>query len=273
MRSNRESGATVRLRWGEVIGFPVTVGEVGSVGTEVLRLARSHSGGHVCVANVHMLTAARSDLHLRQVIEDAAIVVSDGMPLVWRLRRAGHADAQQVRGPDLTVHLCRRAAAEGVPVFFYGGDEALIAALVERLRREAPGLRIAGAEAAPLLPLRPEVDPALLERIRSSGAGLVFVGLGCPKQEFWMEAYRPHLDAVLLGVGQAFAIAAGRLAEAPAWMRRMGLEWLFRLVKEPRRLWRRYLTANSRFVALVVLEEIAWLLGRSGARRRPLGSP
>jgi N-acetylglucosaminyldiphosphoundecaprenol N-acetyl-beta-D-mannosaminyltransferase len=150
------------------------------------------------------------------------------------------------------IGLCEAAAAEGLPVYFYGGDQALMAALVDALRRRLPALRIAGAEAAPLLPRQPEPDQATIERIRGSGARLVFVGLGCPKQEFWMQAHRAHLDAVLVGVGQAFGIAAGIVPEAPAWMRRSGLEWLFRLASEPRRLWRRYLVTNTLFAAYVL---------------------
>ncbi len=273
MRANGEGAPVGGLQRGQVIGLPVEVGNMASVTAEVLRLAKVRAGGHVCVANVHMLTMARSDPDLRRVMDHASIVVSDGMPLVWRLRRSGFADARQVRGPDLTLELCRRAAATGIPVYFYGGDEALMAALVGRLQGELPALEVAGAEPAPMLPRQPGVDPDLIERIRSSGAGLVFVGLGCPKQEFWMAVHRPHLGAVLLGVGQAFAIAAGRLPEAPAWMRRAGLEWLFRLAKEPGRLWRRYLIANSRFIALVALEELGRLFRRSPTQGREAGRP
>jgi N-acetylglucosaminyldiphosphoundecaprenol N-acetyl-beta-D-mannosaminyltransferase len=176
------------------------------------------------------------------------------MPLVWQLRRHGFAQVQQVRGPDLTLALCEQAAAAGLPVYFYGGDPGLMAELQATLRARIPALRIAGAEAAPALPRQPAADPALVERIRASGARLVFVGLGCPKQEFWMHAHRPHLDAVLVGVGQAFGIIAGHVQEAPGWVRRAGLEWLFRLLSEPRRLWRRYLVTNTLFGIFVLRE-------------------
>ena len=246
-----------RLSAGRVIGLPVAAGTMPLVSQEIVRLARAGRGGHVCVANVHMVVTARRDPHLRAVMESAAVVVSDGMPLVWRLRRAGFSEAEQVRGPNLTLELCRRAAAEGLPVYFYGGEPALIATILERLRAELPDMIVAGAEAPPMLPARPAADPRTVERIRGSGARIVFVGLGCPKQEFWMQAYRPHLDAVLLGVGQAFAIAAGQVREAPAWMRRRGLEWLYRLAIEPRRLWRRYLVTNSLFIVYVMRETLA----------------
>jgi N-acetylglucosaminyldiphosphoundecaprenol N-acetyl-beta-D-mannosaminyltransferase len=245
------------LEWGRVIGLPVTVGNPTSVSREILRLSRDRVGGQVCVANVHMLVEARRDPALRHVLEDAALVVSDGKPLAWQLRRHGFAHAEQVRGPDLTVSLCEQAAAAGLPVYFYGGDTTLMAELQAALGHRIPALKIAGAEAAPMLPRQPATDHALVERIRASGARLVLVGLGCPKQEFWMQAHRPHLDAVLVGVGQAFGIIAGHVPEAPVWMRRAGLEWLFRVISEPRRLWRRYLVTNTLFGVFLVREALS----------------
>jgi len=244
--------------WGRVIGLPVAVGDMASVSGEIIRRAQQRQKGYVCVANAHMLVTARREPAFREVVERAPLVVSDGAPLVWQLQRQGFLQARQVRGPDLMLSLCERAAKAGFPVYFYGGDQALIADLLEALPRRAPRLAITGAEAAPMLPPRPEVDGAVVERIRRSGARLVFVGLGCPKQEFWMQAHAPHLDAVLIGVGQAFAVAAGRLPEAPLWMRRRGLEWLFRLASEPKRLWRRYLVTNSLFIAYVLGEMIGF---------------
>jgi N-acetylglucosaminyldiphosphoundecaprenol N-acetyl-beta-D-mannosaminyltransferase len=240
--------------WGRVIGLPVAVGDMASFSGEIVRRVQQGQKGYVCVANAHMLVTARREPAFREVVERASLVVSDGAPLVWQLHRQGYSEARQVRGPDLMVRVCELAAEVGVPVYFYGGDQALIADLLEMLPVRAPDLVIAGAEAAPMLPPRPEVDGALVERIRRSGARLVFVGLGCPKQEFWMQAHAPQLDAVLIGVGQAFAIAAGRLPEAPLWMRDRGLEWLFRLVSEPKRLWRRYVVTNSLFIAYVLGE-------------------
>ena len=264
------SEATSGLRWGLVVGLPVSVGRMGSVCAEILRRAQAGRSGYVCVANVHMLVTARRDPNFRAVLDRAAIVVSDGAPLAWSLRRQGFADAEQVRGPELMPHLCRKAAQRGTPVYFYGGNETLIAELHDKLRHLVPDLDIAGAEAAPMLPMQPEVDQDTLVRIKASGARIVFVSLGCPKQEYWMRAYSPHLDAVLIGVGQAFNIAAGDTAEAPGWMQNHGLEWLFRLVSEPRRLWRRYLITNSLFAAYLLIETATrlWRSGRAQAGRR-----
>jgi N-acetylglucosaminyldiphosphoundecaprenol N-acetyl-beta-D-mannosaminyltransferase len=241
--------------WGQVIGLPVSVGTMASVTREIVSRARRGAGGQVCVANVHMLVEARRDPALRQVLEDATLVVSDGRPLVWQLRRHGHAHAEQVRGPELMNRVCEAAAAEGVPVYFYGGDGALMAQLRSALQQQFPQLAVAGMEAAPMLPRQPQLDEGLALRIRASGARVVFVGLGCPKQEFWMAAHRAHLPAVLIGVGQAFGIAAGQVPEAPAWMRRGYLEWLFRMASEPRRLGPRYLVTNSLF-GLFLLREV-----------------
>jgi N-acetylglucosaminyldiphosphoundecaprenol N-acetyl-beta-D-mannosaminyltransferase len=251
-----EASSMVGVEWGRVISLPVTVGTPVTVSQEIVRRARRGEGGHVCVANVHMLVEARRDPELRHVLEYAALVISDGLPVAWQLRRQGFAHAQQVRGPDLTVRLCEQAAAAGLPVYFYGGDRSLMAELETTLRARIPALRIAGAEAAPMLPRQPGLDRQLVERIRSSGARLVFVGLGCPKQEFWMHVHGPHLDAALIGVGQAFGIIAGHVPEAPGWMRRAGLEWLFRVISEPRRLWRRYLVTNTLFGVFLLREAL-----------------
>jgi N-acetylglucosaminyldiphosphoundecaprenol N-acetyl-beta-D-mannosaminyltransferase len=242
------------LACGQVIGLRVTVGALASISGEVIRMARRRGAKHVCVANVHMLVTARRDPELRRVLEGASVVTSDGMPLVRRLRSSGFPEAQQVRGPDLMMELCRRAAEERLPVYFYGGDEVLMAKLKAELVRRLPNLQIAGCDAAPQLPVRPAVDSALVERIRDSGARIVFVGLGCPKQEFWMGAYSAHLNAVLIGVGQAFAVAAGQQPEAPLWMRERCLEWLYRLCREPRRLGPRYLVTNSLYLVYSIRE-------------------
>jgi N-acetylglucosaminyldiphosphoundecaprenol N-acetyl-beta-D-mannosaminyltransferase len=257
------SGPSSALPWGNVIGMPVAVGNMDSISGEIVRLAKGEAHpGYVCVANVHMLVTARRHAKLRSVLDQASVVVSDGRPLVWNLRRQGFKNAGQVRGPELMGHLCHAAAEAKLPVFFYGGNESLITELRDQVEQLVPGIEIAGAEAAPMLDQEPKVDPETVERIRKSGAKIVFVSLGCPKQEHWMRVYSPHLDAVLIGVGQAFNITAGHTPEAPAWMRDNGLEWLFRLKTEPRRLWRRYLVTNSLFIAYVVQETMKKGLGR-----------
>jgi N-acetylglucosaminyldiphosphoundecaprenol N-acetyl-beta-D-mannosaminyltransferase len=156
--------------------------------------------------------------------------------------------AQRVYGPQLMHDVCLLAAQRGLKVFLYGGSAQELSALQQRLSADMPELQIVGAVSPPMLPDRPPRDPDIESRIRDSGAHVVFVGLGCPKQEFWMAQHAAHLPAVCLGVGLAFAQLAGLKARAPAWMQQSGLEWLFRLAQEPRRLWRRYLVGNSLFI-------------------------
>lgn len=235
------------LEKARVIGAPVSAGSFYEVADTVVDAARAGHGGHVCVANVHMVTTARSDPDLLDVMEHALVVTSDGMPLVWSLRRQGRR-AERVAGPDLMIHLCARAAAENLPVYLYGGTEETMTALMRTLAARFPGLEVAGWETPPMLPQKPPFDADVAARIEASGARLVFVGLGCPKQEFWMAAHAPHISGVLLGVGAAFEFHAGITARAPRWMQKAGLEWLFRLASEPRRLWRRYLVTNSLFL-------------------------
>ncbi|WIT10060.1 WecB/TagA/CpsF family glycosyltransferase [Paucibacter sediminis] len=219
----------------------------------IMRDAAARSGGIVCVANVDMVTRALSMPGLAGAMAKARWVVTDGMPLVWALKHLnGMAFAERVNGPRLTLELCRRAAAEGVSVFLYGGTPQELELMRANLLAQFPELKIAGAVSPPMLPAEPPFDAEITEQINQSGAGLVFVGLGCPKQESWMLAQQPHLKPIALGVGFAFALIAGTKSHAPQWMQRNGLEWLFRLSQEPGRLWKRYLVGNSIFIAQVL---------------------
>ena len=246
---------------GTVVGAPVTVGDIDAAAATILAAAEAGKGGYVCVANVHMVVTARKDPYLLAIMEGALWVTSDGMPLVWALQRQGHEKARRVAGPDLMRHLLQAAETARVPVYFFGSNGATIAALTRALATHFPALVLAGIEAPPLLPMDPEVDAETVTRINDSGARLVFVGLGCPKQEYWMATYAPHLMGVQIGVGAAFDFFAGTVSRAPRWMQSAGLEWLFRLCAEPRRLWRRYLVTNSQFIWYVLA---AWLRSKTG---------
>ena len=214
----------------------------------IVGLAAAGAGGMVCHANVHMAMEAFDDADLRRQLNAAERVAPDGVPLVWALRRLGLRKVGRVYGPTLTSLVCRRAEADGLPVGFYGGPPEVLDALVAHLTRRFPRLRIAFAFSPPFRPLTAEEDRGVTEAIEASGARILFVGLGCPKQERWMASHRPALRCVLLGVGAAFDFLAGAKPQAPRWMQRGGLEWLFRWVVEPRRLWRRYWVQNPRFV-------------------------
>lgn len=214
----------------------------------LLAWARHRQSRYVAICNAHVVVTASRDGAYREVINAADMATPDGAPVAWMLRRQGFAGQPRLSGPDLMWALCERCAAEGLPVYFYGSHQATLSALQSRLLAAFPGLRVAGLESPPFRALSAAEDAEAVARINASGAGLVFVGLGCPKQEQWMAEHRGRVQAVMLGVGAAFDFHAGRVRRAPEWMQEHGLEWLHRLLSEPRRLWRRYLVTNTLFV-------------------------
>jgi N-acetylglucosaminyldiphosphoundecaprenol N-acetyl-beta-D-mannosaminyltransferase len=217
----------------------------------------------VSAAAVHLVMVARDDSETRHAVE-RMVTVPDGVPLVWALRALGHPEATRVYGPDLMARYCARAARNGVPMYLYGGrsDEAL-ARLTHALHARFAGLRIVGGWSPPFRPLTEAERDDVTERINASGADVVWVGTGQPKQEKWMAEMRDRLDApILAGVGAAFDFHAGIVPQAPSWMQRMGLEWSYRLAREPRRLWRRYLSDNPRFIVAFARQYAAHRAGR-----------
>jgi N-acetylglucosaminyldiphosphoundecaprenol N-acetyl-beta-D-mannosaminyltransferase len=210
----------------------------------------SGSRGTLSAAAVHLVMRAQEDPDVRAAVLATTLVVPDGQPLVWALRALGQAAATRVYGPDLMALHCEHAAAAGTPAYLYGGrNDAALVQLAVRLRSRYPGLQIAGAHASPFRELSAEEDEADAVRIDASGAAVVWVGTGQPRQEQWMARMRARLAApMLIGVGAAFDFHAGLVPQAPAWMGSHGLEWSYRLAREPRRLWRRYARYNPRFV-------------------------
>jgi len=238
----------------KVLDVSVDAVNLEEASSRILSWAQEAKGRYVCAANVHTVMVAHDDPSFRAVINAADLVVPDGMPLVWMLRWQGVSGQARVYGPDLTLRLCAMAAEQHIPVGFYGGTVEAVHRLVAHLQRRFPTLQIAYAYSPPFRPLTPVEEGAVREEIRQSGARLLFVGLGCPKQERWMTRQRPHLPVVMVGVGAAFDFLAGLKPQAPRWMQQLGLEWLFRLVSEPRRLARRYLYHNPRFVVLALYQ-------------------
>jgi N-acetylglucosaminyldiphosphoundecaprenol N-acetyl-beta-D-mannosaminyltransferase len=211
---------------------------------------------YVCVTGVHGVIESRRDPSVRAIHNAAGLVTPDGMPLVWLLRLAGHRDARRVYGPDLMLLLLERSVKEGFTHFLYGASEPTLSDLRQRLTARFPGLRVVGAIAPPFRPLTPAEDRETAAAINRVSPDFLWVGLSTPKQEIWMAEHRAQLDAgVLLGVGAAFDFHAGRVRQAPRWMQGYGLEWLFRVYREPRRLWRRYLYSNTRFVLEIVAQK------------------
>jgi N-acetylglucosaminyldiphosphoundecaprenol N-acetyl-beta-D-mannosaminyltransferase len=231
-----------------VLGVPIDVLTADGAAAQIVAWARESRSRVVCLCNVHAVVSAASDSTLRQALQQADLAAPDGAPVAWMMRRLGAPAQRRVAGPDLMADTLALAATTGVAVYLYGGTAETLARLQPALMRRWPTLRLAGSRSPPFRPLTAAELEADFADIRASGAGIVWVGLGCPKQERWMAAHREQLPLVLVGVGAAFDFLGGRLARAPLWMRRCGLEWLFRLLQEPRRLAGRYLVTNTRFV-------------------------
>lgn len=212
---------------------------------------------YVCVTGVHGVMESWRDQKLCRIHNAAGLVTPDGMPLVWLSRLMGFRQVERVYGPDLMLAVCKRSATQGYRQFFYGGAPGVADTLAHRLQSRFPGLQVAGFHSPPFRQLTPEEDTDLVERINALQPDILWVGLGTPRQERWMAAYVGRLNVpVLIGVGAAFDFHAGLKRQAPSWMQNSGLEWLFRLLREPRRLWRRYLINNPWFIWLVLLQAL-----------------
>lgn len=233
---------------GSVLGIPIDALSWSDAIQRLLGWARNRDSRYVTICNAHVVVTATQDVWYRGVIEASDMATPDGAPVAWMLRKQGFPEQQRINGPDLTWELARHCEKAGIGVYFYGSKQETLDKLRANLAAAFPALTIAGMESPPFRPLSDEEDAAVVERINASGAGFVFVGLGCPKQERWMAEHRGRIDAVMLGVGAAFDFHAGTVSRAPAWMRRNGLEWLHRLASEPGRLWRRYLITNTLFI-------------------------
>jgi N-acetylglucosaminyldiphosphoundecaprenol N-acetyl-beta-D-mannosaminyltransferase len=238
-----------------LLGMRVDATDYAEATERILAMGES-GGGMTCVATVHMVMEACDAPEFQRLVNSAELVTPDGVPLVWSLRALGIRGAQRVYGPELVPRVCAEAARRGVPVGFLGGTPHALAALTRRLAADQPALRIAFASSPPFGPIGADEDARTSEAIEDSGTRVLFVGLGCPKQERWMADHRDALSCALVGVGAAFDFLAGAKAQAPGWLQRAGLEWAFRLAHEPRRLWRRYCLHNPRF-ALRMLGQIA----------------
>lgn len=243
-----------------VLDSPIAIGPFKEFVDTILQLGAARSSAYVCCANVHMLVEAHRDASFRQVLAEANLVTPDGGPVAsiagWRSGRP----QERVAGMDLLPALLAEAARRGQSVYFYGTTDDVLRAIVERARRELPALRIGGTCAPPFRPLTPAEEAGHVAAINAADPDLLFVALGCPRQEKWMAAHRGQVKACMLGVGQAFLTYAGLEQRLPVWARRLWLEWAYRLYLEPRRLWRRYLLTNSRFLYLMARQTLtrAW---------------
>jgi N-acetylglucosaminyldiphosphoundecaprenol N-acetyl-beta-D-mannosaminyltransferase len=233
-----------------VLGVPLALTDYEQTLDWIDAAVAARHRGYLCVAATHTVMATEDDAALRAAVLGADFTVPDGQPLVWALKALGHDVEDRVYGPDLMDRACARAASSGQRFYLYGGrNPGSLAQLARLLRLRHPGLQIVGGHAPPFRALSDAEEEAVAADIRRSGADVVWVGIGVPKQEKWMARMRHRLSApVLIGVGAAFDFHAGLIPQAPGWIQRAGLEWLYRLAHEPRRLWRRYLRYNPRFV-------------------------
>lgn len=223
------------LSWDEAVG-------------QITQWGAARESRYVCICNVHSVVTTTRDVEFKIAVNNADMATPDGAPIAWALRRFGHRSQERINGPDLMMKYLAEAERLGQRVFFYGSTETTLDRLLVALRGKFPALQVAGTCSPPFRPLSLVEDEEILGKINSAGTNVVFVGLGCPKQEKWMAEHRGRIHAVMIGVGAAFDYHAGVVKRAPLWWQRNGLEWLYRLGSEPRRLFRRYMVTNTLFV-------------------------
>jgi N-acetylglucosaminyldiphosphoundecaprenol N-acetyl-beta-D-mannosaminyltransferase len=250
MRSSDGDGFVQRV---DVLGVGVSAINMDNALDVIDRWITGGVHQYVCITGVHGVMESQRDESLRGIHNAAGLVTPDGMPLVWLSRLRGFRDTSRVYGPDLMLAVCERSLATGYRHYFYGGDDGVPERLVRKLTKRFPGLVVAGTYSPPFRALTAAENEDILRRINDAKPDIVWIGLGTPKQEYWMADHVNRLTAsVLIGVGAAFDFHAGLKRQAPRWMQRSGLEWLFRLATEPRRLWRRYLVNNPLFIWLTL---------------------
>lgn len=241
---------SLRLPTQKVLDFPITALRFEDQIQIIMIWAIARESRTVCIANVHMLMEAHSNPVFAGVLQNADVVTPDGMPLVWMMRKMGARYQDRIAGMDILQALCQLAQIQNVSVFFLGSQTEILSRMRKRLEQEFPKLKIAAMEPLPFRPLTENEDAELINKVNSSGAGLVFVSLDCPKQENWMAQHKGKIQAVMLGMGEVFPVYAGIHKHAPRIIRELGFEWLYRWIPEPRHLWSRYATTILLFIWL-----------------------
>lgn len=232
------------------IGYPDAI-------SKIITIARERKSGYICFSNVHMTIEAYRDEKLAEQINNASLVLADGVPIVTMFRFFYGQRQERIAGMDAMPDLIRAAASEGLKLYFFGSTPEILDKIITRTRDNYPEAKIAGYFSPPFD--SSVNDESHINRINNSGAHLIFVALGCPKQEKWMATHSHKIHAVLLGVGGAFPLYAGITKRAPLWLRKLSLEWLFRLAQEPSRMFKRYLITNSLFVYLVMKTKVKFV--------------
>ncbi len=236
----RENTTLITKHAINLIDTPVTALPFDTQIKMMLEWASNYASKVVCVANVHMLMEAYWHPELSSVLKNADLVTPDGMPLVWMMRLMGARQQDRVAGMDILLSLCQLAQLQNIKIFFLGSQAIILEKMRTKLEDEFPELQITGMEPLPFRPLTQVEDDAIIQKIHESKAQVVLVSLGCPKQEYWMHEHKGKIQAVMVGLGGVFPVLAGIHKRPPLWVRNAGLEWLYRLIQEPRRLWSRY---------------------------------
>jgi N-acetylglucosaminyldiphosphoundecaprenol N-acetyl-beta-D-mannosaminyltransferase len=253
------SGAASGIATRSILGVPVALTDYVSALRVMDTLVDTRERGYVCAAPVHALMVAQDDPEMLSALRGSTLVVPDGMPLVWAANLLGERLEDRVYGPELMLRYSDRCAERGHRVWLYGGrDQGSLVQLALSMRRRHPGIKIVGGYSPPFRALTPDEEDAIVEQINAAKPDVLWVGIGVPKQEKWMAHMRERLDVpVMCGVGAAFDFHAGRVPQAPRWMQERGLEWIYRIAQEPRRLLPRYLYFNPRFVAAFARQYLA----------------
>ena len=233
---------------GHVLGVPIDVVDWELATARIFQWGMKRESRYVCICNVHTVVTARQDVNFEKIVAQSDMSTADGAPVAWMLRKLGFAGQKRINGPDLMLQCCAEAEKTGLPIYLFGSTPATLRMLEANLKHKFNQIVIAGSHSPAFGAVSAAEELAEIDHINASGAGLVFVGLGCPKQEMWMAKNRGLINAVMIGVGAAFDYHAGTVKRAPVWMQNFGLEWLHRLASEPSRLWKRYLVTNTIFV-------------------------
>jgi N-acetylglucosaminyldiphosphoundecaprenol N-acetyl-beta-D-mannosaminyltransferase len=249
----------------EILGIPIAMTDYAEAMDVMDGMVARRERGYVCAVAVHAVMVSQHDEEMRRAVTGSTLTVPDGMPLVWAANLLGEDLRNRVYGPELMDRYCARSAERGHRIWLYGGrDQGSLMQLALNLRRRHPGIEIVGGYSPPFRPLTGEEEDAIVEQINEAQADVVWVGVGVPKQEKWMAHMRSRLEApVLCGVGAAFDFHAGRISQAPPWMQERGLEWIYRIAQEPRRLLPRYLSYNPQFVAAFARQLVRERLARA----------
>jgi len=237
-----------------LVDVPICLGKYEDFVDSIIGMASTRVSSYVCVLNVHMLVEAYFKDSFKEIIQNADIIVPDGMPITWALRFLNGTKQERVAGMDLLPSLLQKVEQKDLSVYFYGGTDNLLNKTKKVMKSRYPSLRVAGFKSPPFRKLSEKEDQAVVESINASGANIVFVVLGCPKQEKWMSSMKGKINAVMIGIGGALPVMVGLQRRAPEWMQEIGMEWLYRLYMEPRRLFKRYAITNTIFFYLISKE-------------------